>query len=365
MNILCYLGHPAQFHFAKHTIKKLQADNHNVIILIKTKEMLEDLLKEAGLEYINIQPTFRKNNQLSIAMASIKRSYAVYYYAKKYKVDLLFGTDASVAHAAWLLGKTCLTTLEDDIDVIPKLAKATYPFTTKIVVPGVCNVGKWNYKKISYAGYMKLAYLHPNYFKCKEDVVKRYIQEDKRYCIIRLAKLVAHHDSGIDGLHMSDVHNIIEKLQCAGYNVYIHSERKISGDLEKYRLIIASADIHHILSNASLLISDSQSMSVEAAMLGTPSLRFSDFAGRIGVLEELEHTYGLTFGVKTSNPQQLYDKIEELLHLPDLKAEFQRRRAKMLSEKIDVTAFFTWFIENYPQSAQIMKENPDYQYNFK
>lgn len=327
--------------------------------------MLEDLLKEAGLEYINIQPTFRKNNQLSIAMASIKRSYAVYYYAKKYKVDLLFGTDASVAHAAWLLGKPCLTILEDDIDVIPKLAKATYPFTTKIVVPGVCNVGKWNYKKISYAGYMKLAYLHPNYFKCKEDVVKRYIQEDKRYCIIRLAKLVAHHDSGIDGLHMSDVHNIIEKLQCAGYNVYIHSERKISGDLEKYRLIIASADIHHILSNASLLISDSQSMSVEAAMLGTPSLRFSDFAGRIGVLEELEHKYGLTFGIKTSNPQQLYDKIEELLHLPDLKAEFQRRRAKMLSEKIDVTAFFTWFIENYPQSAQIMKENPDYQYNFK
>jgi hypothetical protein len=37
----------------------------------------------------------------------------------------------------------------------------------------------------------------------------------------------------------------------------------------------------------------------------------------------------------------------------------------MLSEKIDVTAFFTWFIENYPESQRIMQENPDYQRHFK
>ena len=38
--------------------------------------------------------------------------------------------------------------------------------------------------------------------------------------------------------------------------------------------------------------------------------------------------------------------------------------SKMLHEKIDVTAFYVWFIENYPQSAKIMKENPDYQLRF-
>jgi len=37
----------------------------------------------------------------------------------------------------------------------------------------------------------------------------------------------------------------------------------------------------------------------------------------------------------------------------------------MLSEKIDVTAFMVWFVENYPESAKIMKENPGYQYRFK
>jgi hypothetical protein len=37
----------------------------------------------------------------------------------------------------------------------------------------------------------------------------------------------------------------------------------------------------------------------------------------------------------------------------------------MLNEKIDVTSFLTWFIENYPESEKIMKDNPDYQLNFK
>jgi len=27
--------------------------------------------------------------------------------------------------------------------------------------------------------------------------------------------------------------------------------------------------------------------------------------------------------------------------------------------------FLVWFIENYPESNKIMKENPDYQYNFR
>ena len=106
-------------------------------------------------------------------------------------------------------------------------------------------------------------------------------------------------------------------------------------------------------------------MAVEAAMLGTPSLRFNDFAGKIGVLEELEHKYELTYAIPSSDPQRLYTKVDALLAMPNLREVFQQRRQKMLSEKIDVTAFITWFIENYPESQRIMRENPDCQYRFK
>jgi hypothetical protein len=37
----------------------------------------------------------------------------------------------------------------------------------------------------------------------------------------------------------------------------------------------------------------------------------------------------------------------------------------MLTDKIDVTAFMVWFIENYPESARIVERNPAYQFRFK
>ena len=51
--------------------------------------------------------------------------------------------------------------------------------------------------------------------------------------------------------------------------------------------------------------------------------------------------------------------------MQNIKEEWQRRRQKMLSEKIDVTAFMVWFIENYPESVRVMKETPEYQYRFE
>ena len=42
-----------------------------------------------------------------------------------------------------------------------------------------------------------------------------------------------------------------------------------------------------------------------------------------------------------------------------------KKRQNMLNDKIDVTAFMVWFVENYPESEKTIKKNPDYQYRFK
>jgi len=349
MNILIYLGHPAQYHFIKHTARNLIADGHSVKLLIKTKDVLEDLLKEDGWEYENIQKKFRKNSKLSILTASLNRTYRVLRIALSFHADILVGTDSSIAQAAWLLRKPSITTLEDDIDVIRNLARLTFPFTTSIVVPDVCRVGKWERKKVPYAGYMKLAYLHPRYFTPDPSVPEKYGLSGK-YILVRLAKLAAHHDDGIKGLNTDLVNRVIDIAAKEGYKTYISSEVALNAELEAHRLQIHYNDIHHLLAFSSLLISDSQSMSVEAAMLGTPSLRFSDFVGRISVLEELEFKYGLTYGIRTSDHTLLFDKMAEILAMPDVRQEFQSRRQKMLSEKIDVTAFLTGLIENYPDN---------------
>lgn len=156
---------------------------------------------------------------------------------------------------------------------------------------------------------------------------------------------------------------VVKKLSAHG-NVYITSERELTKHIESYRLKINLLDIHHIMAFAALFIGDSQSMSVEAAMLGTPSIRYSSFSGRIGVLEELQEKYELTYGIQPNCSDQLLSKIDELLSDSQTVELFKERRLKMLQDKIDVSAFFTWFISNYPNSLQIMKEDPNFQLSF-
>ena len=93
------MGHPAQYHFFKHTIRRLMAEGIEVKLVIKTKDVLESLLREDGLDYINVQEKMRKNDKLSILMASLQRSWEVIKISRKFKPDLLLGSGADVAHA--------------------------------------------------------------------------------------------------------------------------------------------------------------------------------------------------------------------------------------------------------------------------
>lgn len=350
-NILIYLGHPAQYHFFKYAMMRWCQNGHGVKVLIKTKDILEELLKEDGVAYENIQSQPRGNGKLAIVTASFRRTKAVLRVAKAFKADILLGTDSSVAQAAWLLRKPAITVLEDDYEVIRHLAKLTFPFTSCILVPSVCRVGPYEKKKVGYPGYMKLAYLHPDIFQPDKKILDQYHIEENGV-LIRLAKLSAHHDEGVQGLNVNLVRRIIEIAALHHRKVYITSESDLDESLRPYQLAIHYNDIHHVLAFSGLLVSDSQSMSMEAAMLGTPSLRFNDFAGKISVLEELEHRYELTYAFPSTESDRLFSKIESLLSLPDLKEMFQKRRQIMLSEKIDVTTFFTRFVENYPDSKK-------------
>ena len=63
--------------------------------------------------------------------------------------------------------------------------------------------------------------------------------------------------------------------------------------------------------------------------------------------------------------EEFFAKIDELLQIKDLKSEFAVRKEKMMTDKIDVTAFYVWFFENYPLSAGIVRKNPEYMDSFR
>jgi predicted glycosyltransferase len=357
MTYLFYFGHPAQYLFLRATIKELKKLPENtVIITLKSKDVLEDLIQSDELPYINVQPTERRNSKLSIAFNLVKRTFKLFRLALKYKPDLMIGTDATIAQVGFLLNIHRITITEDDYDVIKSLAKLTYPYTEHILCPNVCQVGKWANKKIGYSGYMKLGYLHPSVFKPDKLMLNKYNLVEK-YALIRLAKLNAHHDFGIKGISEVTLRAILNTLKEKGITVRISSEKKIPSEFSSYLLQISPSDMHHVLANAQLLICDSQSMSVEAAVLGIPSIRISDFAGKISVLEELERSYELTFGISPLDTNRIFRKLNELLALSDLNETFQLRKEKMLKEKINVSAYLLWLLKHYPESIGQLKRD--------
>lgn len=367
MNVLIQLSHPAHFHLYKNVAKNLVADGHKVFILIKTKDILEDLLKQSALPYYNILQEAHRKNKLGVLWDMIVRDVRMLRFVKKNNIDLLTGSTPEVAQVGWLTRKYRINTGEDDMRVVPLFQKMAGPFIQTMLSPEVCDNWKLEPKSVKYASYHELAYLHPNHFNADRNVVEKYYSSETPYFIIRFSSLNAHHDKGIKGINTEIAQHLIDILKPHG-RIYITSERELEPQFEQYRIPIKTLDMHHVMAFSTLYIGDSQTMAAEAAVLGVPFVRFNDFVGRIGYLNELENVYHLGFGIKASEDgaaEKMYNVIEEILALPNLKEEWENRRQKMLSEKIDYAQFLTWFIENYPESRRIMKENSDYQFRFK
>jgi len=278
---------------------------------------------------------------------------------------LLIGSEPALAHVGRLLNIPSILLNEDDAEYIPGFAKLTYPFVSYILSPQITSAWKWEHKKIGYNSYHELAYLHPRNFIPDLSLIANHIDINKPFFILRFSKLEAYHDKGTQGISNELALQITHRLKDHG-NVYINSEREISEELNKFRLSLPSKYMHHALKFCRLLICDSQTMAAEAAVLGTPSIRFSGHVGKkISYLEELEEKYKLTFGVKINNPEELMQKIQEFIS-PDFDSSlWELRQNNLLRDKVDLTSLLIWFIENYPESAARLKADPNYQNKFK
>lgn len=365
MKVMFMISHPAHFHMFRYTIDNLKRDGHDVTVVIRPKDVLETLCKNAGMPFYKVKNRPKKWGLFGLGLFLVEKSFEVWKIARKEKPDLLIGSDGVMAIVGKLMGKSSFECFEDDAEAIALYAKMFFPLFTGLIGPTCCSAWKWEGKKISYQSYHELGYLHPNQFIPDAAKVTQYgIDVTKPYFLVRFAQLTAHHDIGIHGINTEIAERLVEMLRPHG-KVYITSERPLEPQFEQYRIKIDPLDIHHVMSFASLYIGDSQTMAAEAGVLGTPFVRFNDFVGRLSYLNELENDYQLGYGLKTNDVEGFFASIQRWLDMPDRKELCAQRREKMLSEKIDYAQFLTWFIENYPDSRRIIQENPEYQWRFK
>ena len=203
--------------------------------------------------------------------------------------------------------------------------------------------------------------MHPAYFVPDPSVLDDIGQkEGDSLIVLRFVSWQATHDIGHHGL--KDRLKFIKEMEKYG-RVLITSEAKLDEELEKYRVNIPPEKMHHLLSYATLYFGEGATMATEAAILGTPSIYLSSIKEKLGNMDELCRRYGLVYCYDQDN--DALKKAIELVRTPDAKASWKKKRDRLLGEKIDVTAFMVWFVENYPKSIDMIKKDPLIQYRLK
>jgi uncharacterized protein len=358
MKVGIFASTPAQIHFYKNIISELNKRGHSTVLLARNYGENLKLLEEYGMDhYIFSNPPESKWGKIANLPFDVMNAIK---YLKRNRIDIITGFGIYEAFTSAILRKPAITFCDSEY-TINKLSLQIQlillsPFVDVIITPSWYrqDLGP---KQIKINSFKELAYLHPNYFKPRSDVIDLlgYLAE-KPYILFRFNNFDAVHDMGITGFTIEDKIKLVKELKTDA-DIFISSEGKIVEELQKYVIKIPKNRIHDVIYYAEILITDTQTMATEAAILGTPTIRCNKFVGEndMGNFIELEKRYSLIYNVKNSD--QVLEIARKLLKTPDLKRIYQLRRDRLLNETIDIASFFTQFIENYPNNLQQFKRN--------
>jgi uncharacterized protein len=360
LKIIIDIGHPADMLLFRYFAQELIDGGHKVLFCVRKKECNIELLEHYGLPY----------KCLSKNYGSITGKIAGYFLyeikllliALKFRPDIFIGHSAFYsAHIAFLLRKKHIS-LEDTANM--EQVRFCMPFTD-VVLTSTSFKKDLGRKQQFYDGYHELAYLHPNRFKPDNEVLKLLdLKHNENYAIVRFVSRKSSHDMGLRGITLDLKRKIVKKLS-DNIRVYISSEEPLPEDLKSYQLEIEPWQMHDVMNYATIYFGDSATMASESAILGVPAVYLDD-TGRYYTDEE-EKKYGLVFNYTLSEDDihKALDQAIKLIRNPRLKDDMMKRKQKLISDHIDVTAFLVWYTLEFPQSRDILQKNPGYCLRFR
>lgn len=370
MRILFTMGHPAHFHLFKHAIRLLNARGHDCAIACIRKEVLLNLLDASGYSYTVIGNS--SSTLWGKLIEQIKIEARLYQKVRDFVPDILIGGPGgvAVAHVGRLGGIPSV--VFDDTEHARIEHVLMDPFVSTICTPS-CYHSDLGIKQIRYNSYHQLASLHPNYFTPNPAVLTELgLDMSDNIFLIRFAAFKASHDTQSENFDKRYIPDLIHKLEDKG-TIVISSEVKLESNLQKYEYKLAPEKYHDLLYYAKMYIGEGSTSAIEAAVLGTPAINFErivskgkkySFADFSGVIAEFQDKYNLIHCYY--DEVMMLEKIDEIISMgfDKVKMQAKENKERLLHDTIDVTSFMVWFIENYPESFNQMRENPEIQKRF-
>lgn len=338
MRVLVDVTHPAHVHLFRPTIDALQAREHDVHVASRDKDVTVALLDAYGIEHTVISR--KQNVRFGAPKEWVSRELRLLRLARRVDPNVILSQlNPAAAHVASLLSVPNL--VFHDTEIAGFVERMTTPFSTYVCTPREYDdeIGD---NHLRYEGFHELAYLHPARFDTDPTPLHEAgVDPDAAYTVLRLVGMDAYHDAGRSGFSPETIHTLIDGLSVHG-DVYISSETRLPDELARYANPVPVHELHHLLAFANLYVGDSGTMATEAAILGTPAVRFNPLDRELGNFETLAD-YSLL--ISSMDEQTVADKAFRLIADTDAGTRWRQRRRSLLADKIDLTAFIVELTE--------------------
>jgi predicted glycosyltransferase len=359
MKILIDIGHPAHVHYFKSFINTMKGKGHDFHVVARDRDLIKSLLTNYSIQFYSRG----KGNDgiLGKLFYMVYADFIIFSQSRRLKPNLLISFSSPYAAQVSSFLRVPHVALNDTEHTDKVHSITTYPFSKAIITPFSYqnDLGR---KHIRIKSFIEYLYLHPKRFKPDKsiyDLLK--ISYNEKFVLLRFVSWKAFHDVKQKGLSNDQKRKIVSYLN-KKYKVFISTEyNNIEPEFEKYQISIPPERMHDVLAYSSLFVGESGTMASESALLGVPTIYINSLP--LMCYLKVEQENGLLKHFK--NGDGVLEYLKKYLTHTDLTRRVRNQRDNMIKDFIDPTNFLIWFVENWPSSMDIMKNNPEYQDQFK
>lgn len=354
--ILFDIGHPAHVHYFRNMINVLKERGNQVLIIAREKEITFLLLEAYNFNYKSRGQG--RNTLIGKFFYLFLGAFRVWKYAYRMKIDLYVSFASPYNALASIFYNKPNITFDDTEHNI--FNHRIYTSLSSSILTPIDFKKDFGNNHIRFNATMDVAYLHPKYYIYR-NVEFRNHDTNKKIVILRIVSWKASHDLNQSGFKIEEIFSFIEVLKKFA-DIYISSESTLPKELNEYLINIDPEDMHNYMHNADLFIGESGSMATESVFLGTHSIVLNSASSNFGVFDRLSKYK--TFMI-AKDFEDLLNTATNLIKQDNLSYEGKKTSSTIIDNCINLTDLMVWFVENYPESHTILKENSDYQNRFE
>jgi predicted glycosyltransferase len=344
VRILFDLSHPAHVHQFVPLAHELTGRGHRIRLVGRDKDVTRDLLKSSGLPFEVPDAPAGPRGRVRDGRELVTRVRALRRIVRAWRPDVLLTRNPSGVLATF--GTLTRSVFDTDDG---RQAGAHYWLARPIanlITSSVHDPESHGRHHRRYPSFKALAYLHPDRYAPDPAARDRYGVPEGPLFVLRFSAHDASHDRRVTGIS-EEMQQQLERLLESHGSVLLAREGEPTVLLTTgARRTVPPQAFLDLLAQADLCVGDSQSVAIEAALLGVPAIRLSGFTGRNFSLQVLEERYGLVSNfLPGDEPQLLALVVATLTDLHERRRAARAARDRLLDDAVDLTGWYLRLID--------------------